>query len=476
MVAAAGLDRNLRPGHPADMRILPLAFAAALVAASSATAQDLAKGAAAVRDRALADSTAWDVVESLTTEIGPRPVGSPAMQRARDWGVATLKRLGFENVHVETFTTPAWSRGAESAEVVAPWPQKLAILGLGGSSPTPAGGITAPVALFASYQAMIDQPPGALAGKIAVVTQAMGRTQDASSYGLVGVQRRSGAVEAAKRGAVAYLVRSLSTDDTRLPHTGGGTPGGIPAAALSAPDAELLERMVARGKPVSVHLEMASSLNPQAEAWNVVGEIRGTEKPDEVIVIGGHLDSWDPGTGAIDDGAGIAITTAAAKLAAQAGKPRRTIRVVMWGSEEQGGSSAAYAAAHKAEAGQIVVAGESDLGSGRVWSLSLPPAGAAHPATRAFRAALPPLKVLVNPTPPRFGGSDIAGLIGLGVPFVDFNQDAGRYFDLHHSADDTLDKIDPADLAQNVAVWASFIYTAANSDVDFRSKPAPPAD
>ena len=457
------------------MRILPVVLASlALAAADPTSAQDLTAGAAAVRDKALTDTTAWDVVESLTTEIGPRPLGSPAMQRARDWGVATLKRLGFENVHVETFTTPAWSRGAESAEVVGPWPQKLAILGLGGSSPTPAGGITAPIALFTSYQAMLDQPPSALKGKIAVVTQAMNRTQDASSYGFFGVQRRSGAAEAAKRGAVAYLVRSISTDDTRLPHTGAGAAGGIPAAALSPPDAELLERIVARGKPVTVHLEMASSLNPQAEAWNVVGEIRGREKPDEVIVVGGHLDSWDPGTGAIDDGAGIAITTAAARLAAQPGKPARTIRVVMWGSEEQGGSSAAYAAAHKAEAGQIVVTGESDLGAGRIWSLSLPPAGAAHPAVKAFRAALPPLKVVVHATPPRSGGSDIAGLIGLGAPFVDFNQDASRYFDLHHSADDTLDKIDPAELAQNVAVWASFIYTVANSDVDFRSKPAAP--
>lgn len=458
------------------MRILPVLTAAATLAgaaASNAHAQDLAAGVAAVRDRALADATAWDVVESLTSEVGPRPVGSPAMTRARDWGVATLKRLGFENVHVEAFTTRAWSRGAESAEVVGPWPQKLAILGLGNSAPTPAGGITAPVAVFTSYQAMLDQPPGALAGKIAVVTQPMGRTQDGSSYGAVGIQRFLGAAEAARRGAVAYLVRSLSTDDTRLPHTGGGADAGIPAAALSTPDAALLERLAARGKPVTVHLEMASSVNPAAEAWNVVGEIRGREAPDEVIVVGGHLDSWDPGTGAIDDGAGVAITTAAAKLVGQAGRTRRTIRVVMWGSEEQGGSSGAYAKAHKDEVPKIVVAGESDLGAGRIWSISLPRAGADHAAMKAFRAALPPLKVAVSAAPPRFGGSDIEGLMGLGAPFVDFSQDASRYFDLHHSADDTLDKIDPAELSQNVAVWAGFLYAVANSDVDFHAKPKP---
>lgn len=456
------------------MRILSLLAAAAVItAAAPAAAQDLARGAVTVRDKALADSTAWDVVESLTTEVGPRMVGSPAMVRARDWGVATLKRLGFENVHVETFVTPAWSRGAERAEVVGPFPQKLAILGIGGSAPTPAGGITAPIVVFPSYQALLDAPSGSLAGQIAVVSQAMGRTQDGASYGSVGIQRRNGAVEAAKRGAVAYLARSLSTDDTRLPHTGSGTPAGIPMAALSTPDAELLERMAARGKPVTVHLEMASSLNPKAEAYNVVGEIRGREAPDEVIVVGGHLDSWDPGTGAIDDAAGIAISTAAAKLAGDAGKPRRTIRVVMWGSEEQSGSGAAYAAAHRDEAAKIVVAGESDLGSGRIFKASTPPAGAGHAAMVAFRAALPPLKVVVTGAPPRSGGSDIAGLIALKVPFVDFDQDANRYFDLHHSADDTLDKIDPADLAQNVAVWATFLYTVANSDVDFRPRPAP---
>ena len=455
------------------MRILTSALlAASLLIGAPAYAQDLTAGALAVRDKALKDPLAWDIAESLTSEVGARMVGMPAMERARDWSVATFKRLGFENVRVESFTTRAWFRGSESAEVVGPAPHRLAILGLGGSASTPPGGLTAPIAVFKSYQAMLDQPTGSLAGKIAVVTQAMARTQDGSSYGAVGVQRRSGAVEAAKRGAVGYLVRSLSTDDTRLPHTGGGASGGIPAAALSPPDAELLERLADRGRPVTVKLDMTSSENPAAQAWNISGEIRGREAPDEVIVIGGHLDSWDPGTGAIDDAAGIAITTAAAKLAAGPGKPRRTIRVVMWGSEEQGGSSAAYAAAHRDEVGRIVVAGESDGGSGRIWRVSTPPPGAAHPAMTAFRAALPALKVAVSPAPPRSGGADIAGLIGLGAPFVDFNQDMDRYFDLHHSADDTLDKIDPAELAQNTAVWAAFLYTVANSDVDFRPRAA----
>ncbi|MET0273460.1 MAG: M20/M25/M40 family metallo-hydrolase [Phenylobacterium sp.] len=450
-----------------------LAAAALLAVAVPAVAQDLvaanlAKGAAAVRDKALSDPLAWQVVESLTTEVGPRMVGTPGMDRARDWGLATLTRLGFENVHVETFTTPAWTRGAEAAEVVGPSPQPLHILGLGNSASTPKGGLTAEIVVFRSYQDLLDQPEGALKGKIAVVTQKMVRTQDGAGYGAINAQRTRGPTEAAKRGAAGYLTRSLSTDDTRLPHTGGAAAAGIPAAALSPPDAELLENLAARGKPVTVKLSMQSTTNPKAAAYNIVGELPGRERPDEVVVVGGHLDSWDPGTGAVDDGAGIAIMTAAAKHAASGQRPRRTIRVVMWGSEEQGGSSAAYLAAHKDDLGKMVVAGESDGGSGHIWSLALPAGSQAHPAMTAFKAAIVPLKVIVAATPPRFGGSDIAGLTGAGVPFVEFDQDMSRYFDLHHAADDTLDKIDPADLAQNTAVWAAFIHTVADSDIDFR--------
>jgi Zn-dependent M28 family amino/carboxypeptidase len=450
------------------LRLLTLCAAAALATALPASAQDLTAGAAAVRDKALADPTAWKVVESLTTDVGPRPVGSPSMVRARDWGVAMLTSLGFENVHVEPFTVKAWARGEEAAEVVGPVPQKLQILGLGGSAPTPRGGITAPIVLFRTYQAMLDQPPGSLTGKIAVVTQAMPRAQDGSGYGAVNAQRFLGPAEAAKRGAAAYLVRSLSTNDARLPHTGMGSDAGIPAAALSVPDAELLERLAARGKPVIIKLVMNSSVNPAAPAWTVVGEIRGSQAPDEVIVVGGHLDSWDPGTGAVDDGAGVAITTAAARLAAGE-RPRRTIRVVMWGSEEQTGSGAAYLKAHAGEVGKMIVVGESDMGAGRIWSLNLPPGSHEAPAMQAFRAAVTPLNVIVSRAPPRFGGSDVEETIAAGAPFVDFIQDGTHYFDLHHSADDTLDKIRPEELAQNVAVWASFLYVTANSDVDFRA-------
>ena len=451
------------------------AAACAAVFAVPAMAADLAHDAVAVRDKALADPTAWTLLESVTTEVGPRPVGTPAMARARDWGVATLKAMGFENVHVEPFETRAWVRGTESAEVVSPYPQRLAILGLGGSASTPAGGLEAEIVVFPTYQAMLDQPVGALKGKIAVVTQAMRKTQGSAGYSSGVLPRALGATEAAKRGAVAFLLRSVSTDDTRLPHTGAmrGEPG-IPAAALSTPDAELLDHMAARGQPIRVRLNMTSTIIPKAPSWSVVGELKGRTRPGEVIVVGGHLDSWDPGTGAIDDGAGIAIATAAARLAATTGeRPARTIRVVMWGSEEQGGSGEAYAEAHKGEVASIVLAGESDLGGDEIWQARLPKGSAAHPAMKAFVAAMPPLKVIVSPAPAEDGGSDTEGLKALGVPVVDFDQDASRYFDLHHSADDTLDKVDPKKLAQNVAVWATFLRVTADSDIDFRKATAP---
>lgn len=447
--------------------LVALAFAA-----TSAHAQDAAT-AAALRDKALADTTAWTLTESLTTEVGPRLTGSPGMARARDWAVATFRDLGFTDIRVEEFAKPSWSRGAESAHIVAPYPFKLSILGLGRSVPTPPQGIEAEVAVFPTYAALLAAPEGSLTGKIAVVTQKMVRTQDASGYSATSVIRRKGPSEAARRGAVAYLLRSLSTDDARLPHTGGLSyddgVAKIPAAALSPPDAELLERLAARG-PVRVRLNLASATDDKNVAWNISGDIAGSERPEEVVVIGAHLDSWDPGVGAVDDAAGIAITTAAARLIGELPRhPRRTIRVVMFGSEELGGSENAYAAEHAAIAPNIVVASESDLGAGRVWALRLPKGSRGHPAMKAAAEVLAPLGVLVSNDPATFGGADMEGLKNAGVPVFALRQDASRYFDLHHSADDTLDKVDPADLRQNVAAWAPLVYLIADSDIDFRS-------
>ena len=455
------------------MRFFLPGLVASLALSSAALAAEPADTAAALRDKALTDATAWTILDDLTTGVGPRQVGSPAMVRAKDWAVKTLTAYGFTNITVEEFAKPSWTRGAESASIVGPYPFKLSILGLGGTVPTPAKGIEAEIVVFRSYAELLAAPVGSLTGKIAVVTQPMTRTQDGAGYGAAGIARRSGASEAARRGAVAYLTRSISTSDSRLPHTGvmrySDDAPKIPAAALGVPDSELLERLAARG-PVRIKLSLASSTNPANVAWNISGDIVGSEKPEEVIVIGGHLDSWDVGTGAIDDASGIAITTAVGKLIGDLPRhPKRTIRVVMWGSEESGGSSEAYAAARKDVMGQLVAASESDLGGDRIYALQLPAGAAKHPIHGQLQTLLAPLKVIVSRDPAPFGGSDTEGLQEAGVPMFSLRQDASRYFNWHHSEDDTIDKIDPAQFSQNVAAWATVVYMIADSDIDFRA-------
>ncbi len=429
--------------------------------------------AAALRDKALGDTTAWDLTADLTTSIGPRLVGSPAMARAKDWAVKTFTDLGFTNIKVEEFAKPSWTRGAESASIVAPYDWQIAMIGLGGSVPTPAKGIEAEIIVFSTYADLLAAPEGSLKGKIAVVTAPMTRTLDGSGYGAAGIARRAGPSEAARRGAVAYLVRSISTSDLRSPHTGGTSyaegVAKIPAAAIGVPDAELLERLAAKG-PVRVKLNMASSVDEKDVAWNISGDIVGSSKPDEVLVIGGHLDSWDVGTGAIDDASGIGITTAAAKLIGDLPRhPARTIRVVMWGSEERGGSSEAFATTHKDKLENFIVAGESDLGADVIYRIALPKGAVADPRMGDLPALMAPLKVIVSRDPAAFAGSDTEGLQTAGVPVMQISQSALRYFDLHHSPDDTLDKIDPRQMAQNVAVWVSLLYVIADSDIDLRT-------
>jgi hypothetical protein len=458
--------------------VAALLAASADVTASAAEApnpESLVATASSLGEKALRDPAAFDFVQSLTTEIGQRLAGTEAHRRAVAWAEARLKAAGFENVHSEPFTLRAWVRGAESAEIVGPVPQHLAITTLGGSVATDAGGIEAEIALFRSYDEMLAAPPQSLTGKIAVVTQRMVRAQDGSGYGAANKIRRSGPSEAARRGAVAYLVRSLGTDNRRLPHTGAlnyqdGAPQ-IPAAALSVPDADQLERLAALG-PVRIRLLLTPTVVENAPSWNVVGEIRGAQRPDEIVLIGGHLDSWDLGTGATDDGAGVAIAFGAARLiAALPQRPDRTIRVVLFGAEEMDFSGAAYAQAHQAQADQIVVAAEADFGARNVLSVQLPSGAAAGEFGRALQRTIAPLGAVLDSRPALFGGDDIRQLQKAGVPVVSLRQDGLDYFDTHHTADDTLDKIDAKQLDQAVAVWSVFTYLAAASDVNFRSLP-----
>lgn len=461
------------------MKAIMLASAAFAAAAGTAFAQEgsgmdaeLRQQVRAAAEAALESDQAWEITESLTTEIGPRLPGSPDEARARKWGVQTLERLGFENVHVETFQVPYWTRGETTVRVAAPFEQDLVATALGHSVPTPEGGITGEIAMFDSVEALSGGEES-LEGRIAFVNMVMERTRDGSGYGEAGVMRNRGAIEAARRGAEALLIRSVGTDHNRTPHQGvmGYEEGveKIPAAALSVPDAEQLARMVELGEPVTVSLTITAEHHGVRESGNVVGEIPGTENPEEIVLVGGHLDSWDLGTGAIDDAAGIAISTAAADLVAEEfGPAKRTIRVVMFGSEEIGlFGGRAYAQENAAELDNIVAAAESDFGAGRVWKISSEVAADAYPVIEDLQEELAFLDIEAGGNESAHG-SDLGDMKRAGVPIIQFHQDGTDYFDYHHTANDTLDKVDPEALAQNTAAYAGFIWAAANAEADFR--------
>jgi carboxypeptidase Q len=413
---------------------------------------------AALRDDALAnDHYAWDITEGLTTEVGQRLAATEAEARARDWAVKRLTAMGFANVHVEPFTMPVWTRGAESAEIVSPFPQKLVIAALGYSGSTGAAGVTGEIVYFDSVDALRAAPDSAVKDKIVFIDHHMMPAQDGSGYGQFGAPRRQGPTIASKKGALAIVIRSIGTDHHRNPHTGvqyftdGATP--IPAGALSVPDSEQLIRILKRGKPVVMHLTLVSERREGGQSGNVVAEVPGRDPKAPILLVGGHLDSWDLGTGAIDDASGIAIVTAAAKRIMDAGRPLRTIRVVWFGAEEPGGfGGAALAKAHAGD--RYAIAGESDFGADRVWRYSSQLMISDPAAYAQLTAALAPLGITRNDKG-EADGTDVEPTITAGAPWISLNQDGTRYFDYHHTPDDTLDKIDPEHLRQNVAAWTA---------------------
>lgn len=421
---------------------------------------------AKLRDAALKDELAYDLVEGLTTEVGQRLAGTEAEARARGWGAARLKALGFSNVRVETYRMPVWVRGQEEAEILAPVLQKLHLAALGNSAATPTDGMTAEVVVFASYGDLANAPAGSLSGKIAYVGNAMQATQDGSGYGANGTARFIGPAVAAAKGAAAIVIRSIGSDTHRMPHTGvtrwpeGVQP--IPAAALSVPDATLIERLASRGKPIRMRLLLTPRQAGEHDSGNVIAEVPGTDPKAGIVLIGGHLDSWDLGTGAIDDASGVAITTAAAKRILDSGRrPRRTIRVVWFGAEEVGGFGGEdYARRHAGE--RHAIAAESDFGADRVWRFETMLPDSARPVADRLAVALAPIGI-VRGNGPAGDGSDIEATIKTGVAGVDLNQSGLRYFDTHHTADDVLERIDPAQLRQNVAAWTTMLAVVADA-------------
>jgi hypothetical protein len=316
-------------------------------------------------------------------------------------------------------------------------------------------------------------PDGALKGKIAFISHRMERHRDGHGYGPAVAARSQGPAVALKKGAVALLIRSIGTDSNRLPHTGmtrwkPGQPT-IPAAALSNPDADLLVRVFMYERPVRLHLTLTPKIGQEAVSHNVIAQINGTERPDEIIIIGAHLDSWDLGTGAVDDGAGVAITTAAAHLIGSSGKrPKRSVRVVLFANEEMGlWGARSYAERNRGSLKNHVIGGESDFGAGPIYALRT----RVNPKTRGFFAqvmpVLQPLGIELGDNEGS-GGPDMYPLRSQGMPVFDLEQDGTDYFDWHHTANDTLDKIDPRNIRQNTAAYAALVWILANTEVSFR--------
>jgi carboxypeptidase Q len=452
--------------------------------------------AAELRERALQDTTAWQAVESLTTEIGPRLAGSEADARAVRWAEARFKALGYDKVWLEEVTFPKWVRRSERGEVLGEHAQPLSLTALGGS---PGGIVDAEVMGFADLAALEAAPAGSLAGKIAFVDYRMTRSKDGSGYGPGSRVRGRGPSAAIRAGALAFLMRSAGTEPHRYPHTGitrfdeGLTP--IPSAALALPDADQLARLLALGKPVRVRVALDCGWDGTAVSHNVIGEVMGSRAAGskaassqasgrsprapgaagDVVLIGAHLDSWDLGTGAIDDGAGIGITMAAGHLIAKlpkAQRPLRTIRVVAFANEEQGlYGGKAYADRYAGAVARHQIVAESDFGAGRIYAFNSNAAPQAQGAIAQIADALKPLGI--ERSDKGGPGPDVGPIAAKGAVWGWLAQDGTDYFDLHHTPDDTLDKIDPAALAQNTAAYTVFAYLAASADGSFGSAPAP---
>jgi carboxypeptidase Q len=411
------------------------------------------------------DSAAYFRLSRLVDNFGPRLSGSASLERAIDWILAEMKTDGLDNVRGEPVMVPHWVRGDESAILIHPRRTRLSLLGLGGSVATPASGVTAPVLVVTNFDDLRSRAAEAR-GKIVLFDVPFTTYRETVRY------RVEGASAAARAGAVASLVRSIAPFSIRSPHTGvmryDPAAPRIPAAALSVEDAQMLHRMQARGDSLLLSLVLRNRTLPDAPSRNVVAEIRGRDRPDEVVVLGGHIDSWDVGQGAVDDGGGSVAAWEAVRLIRRLGlRARRTIRVVLWTNEENGGRGAlAYRDTHSAELARHVAAMESDNGtfSPRGFRYSGPASGLDR--VRQIGALLEGInagQVLQEYESPE---ADIAPLVERGVPGLGLDVERSRYFWYHHSEGDTLDKVDPAELARCVAALAVMAYVLADLSTD----------
>ncbi len=447
---------------------LALALAALALAAAPARAQQPADTPLQARYRAVADriidaavndSAAWVKLARIADTYGNRLAGSAALEAALDDIARTMQAEGLENVHTEPVLVPHWVRGEESAELVEPRAQRLPMLGLGGSVGTPRGGITAPVLVVSTFDELTQRAAEAR-GKIVLFDEAW------EGYGPTVRYRGNAANAAARVGAVAALIRSVTPFPLRTPHTGAMHYDSgvvrIPAAALTVEDAMMLHRMQARGQRLVVHLTMSARTLPDSPSKNVMGEIRGSERPDEVVVIGGHTDSWDVGEGAMDDMGGVVVSWEAVRLLQRLGlHPRRTIRVVGWVNEENGTRGGeGYRDAHREQLRDHVLAIETDGGVFRPLGFGFSGNDSAMALVRQIGALLH--RIGADSITPGGGGTDIGPITEAGVPSMGLNDDGSRYFWYHHTNADTPDKLDPREMAQCVAAMAVMAYVVAD--------------
>jgi carboxypeptidase Q len=428
---------------------------------------------AAIKSAAMADDYAYRQLSHLTENIGPRPSGSLQAKAASEYVAAELRRLGLE-VQLEEVKVPHWVRGAETAELVeyagqAPGTsQKIVLAALGGSTSTAPDGISADIVVVNDFDELKALGREKVTGKIVLFNEIFDKQKAAGglafkAYGEAVRYRGTGPKAAADLGAAAALVRSVGNADYRLPHTGFSIPAGIPAGAVTAEDADLIAHLTLQGK-VRIHLVLTPHKLPDATGYNVIADLKGSEHPEQVVVVSGHLDSWDLGTGAIDDGAGVVIAMETAELLQKLHlHPKRTIRVIAWMDEESGGcGSHTYAKEYLAELPRHVAAIESDAGAAHPLGLD---AKISKQAAEALQPALDVLQsiganVLQETSYPP--GADIAAMSEAGVPTLGIMQDGRAYFNYHHTAADTLDKVVPSELRENAAAMAVIGYALAN--------------
>ena len=450
----------------------PQTRSATTLVALPSLSKELLQQLQSVRDAALTSDYAWQQLAHLTENIGPRPAGSPQAQAASEYVASEMRKLGLD-VHLEEALVSHWVRGEEKAELVE-FPgqppqvnQKIILTALSGGTATPAKGITAEVVVVHSFDELTALGRDKVAGKIVLFNVHYDKLKAQAgfafeAYGEAVVYRGNGGKAVAALGGVASLVRSVGSAEYRLPHTGFSYPAPIPAAALAAEDADLVEHLAAQGR-VRMHLTLTPQHLPDTTGYNVVADIKGSEHPEQIIVVSGHLDSWDLGRGAIDDGAGVVISMATAEVLQRLHiRPRRTLRVIAWMDEENGGGGhAAYAKSHSAEMVNHIAAIESDAGAAHPLGFSAKLSPAAVAALRPILEVLRPIgATVVRPTNVS-PGSDIEPLVEAGVPGLGIIQDGRKYFDYHHTAADTLDKVDPQDLRENAAAMAVMGYALA---------------